>query len=149
MTFAEMFVIVWCLSVGLTDLYIRRIPNSLLIAAYLAALFSLLITGQALLGAHWQSVAIGTGVSLLLTLPAYAARLLGAGDVKLILAMAFIGGWQLMLSAFVIASILAIIFVIAHVIFTRFTTRQSKPNRWIPFGAALSAGLLSVIGVAI
>jgi Flp pilus assembly protein protease CpaA len=149
MSIAEMFVIVWCLSVGLTDLYIRRIPNSLLIAAYLAALFSLLITGQALLGAHWQSVAIGAGVSLLLTLPAYAARLLGAGDVKLILAMAFIGGWQLMLSAFVIASILAIIFVIAHFIFTRFSSRQSKPNRWIPFGAALSAGLLSVIGVVI
>ena len=81
MTIAEMSVIVWCLSVGLTDLYFRRIPNSLTIGAYLVAIFSLLITGQALLGAHWQSVAIGIGVSLFLTLPAYAARLLGAGDV--------------------------------------------------------------------
>lgn len=149
MTIAEMSVIVWCVSVGLTDLYFRRIPNILMIGAYSVPIFSSLITGQALLGAHWQSVAIGIGVSLLLTLPAYAARLLGAGDVKLILAIALIGGWQLMPSSFVIASILAIVFVIAHNIFIRFSTSQSQPKRWIPFGAALSVGLLSVIRVAV
>ena len=149
MTIAKMSVIVWCLSVCLTDIYFRRIPNILTIGAAFAAVFSLLITGQALLGAHWQSVTIGVGVSLSLTLPAYTVRLLGAGDVKLILAIAVIGGWQLMLSSFVIASILAIVLVIAHVIFIKFSTLQSKPKRWIPFGAALSVGLLSTIWMAV
>jgi hypothetical protein len=66
MTIAEMSVIVWCVSVGLTDLYLRRIPNILTIGAYLVAISSLLITGQALLGAQWQSVAMGVVLSLLL-----------------------------------------------------------------------------------
>ena len=149
MTIAEMSVIVWCVSVCLTDLYFRSIPNILTIGAYLVAIFSLLITGHALLGAQWQSVAMGVVLSLLLTFPAYAVRLLGAGDVKLILAIAVIGGWQLMLSSFVIASILSIVLVVSHIIFIQFRTRQSKPKRWIPFGAALSVGLLSTIGVAV
>jgi Flp pilus assembly protein protease CpaA len=149
MPIAEMIVAAWCLGVVFTDLRFRRIPNSLMVGAYLVAGLSLLITGHALMGPHWQSVILGVGVSLALTLPAYAARLLGAGDVKLILAIALIGGWYLTLFAFVIASILAITFVIANIIFTQFGTHQVPPKRWIPFGAALSAGLLSAIGVAV
>ena len=148
MTSLEIIVAAWCLSVGLIDLYTRRIPNILTIGACLIAALHLLFTGHALLGAGWQSVSIGIVFSLLLTLPAYAARLLGAGDVKLLLAIALIGGWHLTLFAFVIASILAVIFGIAHLVAIRFSTYQSKPKRWIPFGAALSAGLLCAIGIA-
>jgi len=147
-TTVELIVVAWCLSVGLADLYARRIPNILALGACLIAIICLLITGHTLLGANWQSVAIGVGVSLLLTLPAYAARLLGAADVKIILAIALIGGWYLTLFAFVIASILAMLLSVAHLLFTRFNTQQNKPKRWIPFGAALSAGLLCAIGMA-
>jgi prepilin peptidase CpaA len=147
-TTVELIVVVWCLSVGLADLYTRRIPNTLALGACLIAAINLLVTGHTLLGANWQSVAIGVGVSLLLTLPAYAACLLGAADVKIILAIALIGGWYLTLFAFVIASILAMLLSVAHLLFTRFNTQQYKPKRWIPFGAALSAGLLCAIGMA-
>lgn len=148
MTIVEMIVLTWCLSVGLADLYARRIPNILTLGACLIAVFYLLNTGHALLGATWQSAVLGALVGLALTLPAYAARLLGAADVKLILAIALTAGWYLTLFAFVIASILAILFSVAHVIFTRFITPPNNLKRWIPFGAALSAGLLCAIGVA-
>jgi Flp pilus assembly protein protease CpaA len=148
MTNLDMIVVAWCLSVGLSDLYRRHIPNILTIGACLIAVISLLFTGHALLGAHWQSVALGTAISLLLTFPAYAARLLGAGDVKLLLAIAMIAGWHLTLFAFVIASILAMLFGVTHILFARFIGHQNKPKRWIPFGAALSAGLVCAIGMA-
>jgi len=148
MTITEMIVIAWCLGIGLADLYARRIPNSLTLGVCLIAMISLLVTGHALLGANWQSVALGALVSLLVTLPAYAAGWLGAGDVKLLLAMALVGGWYLTLFAFVVASLLAIMFAIAHVTLSRFNTHPIKPKKWFPFGAALSAGLLCAIGMA-
>lgn len=149
MTIVEISVVAWCLSIGLTDLYARRISNVLTLGACLIAVLSLLVTGHALLGsADWQSVIIGAAVSLLLTLPAYAVRLLGAGDVKLILAIALMGGWYITLFAFVAGSILAILFGIVHVLFVRFSSQQRTLKRWIPFGAALSAGLLCAMGVA-
>lgn len=148
LTNLEMMVVAWCLCVALADLYARRIPNILTLGACVIAVFSFLITGHALLGANWQSVVIGAAVSLTLTLPAYAASLLGAGDVKLLLAIALISGWYFTLFAFVIASLLAILFYVAHLISIQLNTPQSKPRRWIPFGAALSAGLLCAIGVA-
>lgn len=148
MTIVELMVVAWCLSIGLTDLYARRIPNILTLGAGLIATLSLLVTGHALLGTYWQSALIGAAVSLLLTLPAYALRLLGAGDVKLLLAIALIGGWYMTLFAFVVASILAILFGIVHTLFSRLNTQQHTPKRWIPFGTALSAGLLFAIGVA-
>lgn len=147
MTIIETLVVLWCLSVCLSDLHARRIPNTLTIAGCLIAVFSLLFTGHTLLGESWQSAVLGTIISLLLTLPAYVARLLGAGDVKLILVIALIGGLYLTLFSFVIASFLSILLSFSYFIFTQFSAQKNNPKRWIPFGAALSAGLLCAIGV--
>lgn len=147
MTIAEMIVVAWCFSVGLADLSSRRIPNVLTLGVCLVAICWLLVNGYSILNASLPSVALGVGVSLLLTLPAYLTRLLGAGDVKLFLAIALLGGAHLTLSAFVIASVLAMIFLIAHSLFFRLSRHSQKPKRWIPFGAALSVGLLCSIGV--
>ena len=147
MTIAEMIVVGWCLSVTLSDVSSRRVPNVLTLGVCLAAICWLLVTGHSILNASLPSVALGVGVSLLLTLPAYLTRLLGAGDVKLLLAIALLGGAYLTLYAFVIASILAMVFVVAHALFFRFNRHSQKPKRWIPFGAALSAGLLCAIGI--
>lgn len=148
MTIAEMIVVAWCLSVGLADLYARRIPNALTLGVCLAAICWLLVTGHSILDANWQSVAFAVFASLLLTLPAYAARLLGAGDVKLLLAIALLGGGDLTLFAFVIAAILAMLFCAAREMLIRFKAPTPTPARWFPFGAALSAGLLCAIGLA-
>ncbi|MBF4992322.1 prepilin peptidase [Methylophilus sp. QUAN] len=147
MPIAETLIIAWCLGIGLADLYTRRIPNILAFGLGLIAIGWLLLTGQAMLGADWPSVALGVVASLLLTLPAYAARLLGAGDVKCLLVIALLGAWHMTLLVFVIATMLATVFGLAHMLFMRFSSHHTTPKRWIPFGAALSAGLLCVIGI--
>lgn len=147
MTIAEMIVVAWCFSVAMADVWSRRIPNVLTLGVCLVAICWLLVNGHSILYASLPSVALGVGASLLLTLPAYLSRLLGAGDVKLLLTIALLGGAHLTLSAFVIASMLAIIFLIAHSLFSRFSQYSEKPKRWIPFGATLSAGLLCAIGI--
>lgn len=148
MTIAELIVTAWSLTVGVADLSARRIPNVLTLGICLIAIAWLLATGHSILGANWQSAILAALISLLLTLPAYALQLLGAGDTKLLLAIALIGGTHLTLLAFVIASILAMIFWIAHSLFSRLGQRLERPKRWIPFGAALSAGLVCAIGMA-
>jgi len=147
MPIAETIIIVWCLGIGLADLYARRIPNILTLGLGLIAIGWLLITGQAMLGADWQPVALGVATSLLLTLPAYAAGMLGAGDVKCLLVIALLGPWHTMLLTFVIAAMLASVFGLVYMLFIRLRTNQAIPKRWMPFGAALSAGLLCVIGM--
>jgi Flp pilus assembly protein protease CpaA len=148
MTIAEMIVVAWCLSISLTDLHARRIPNVLTLGAWLIATCWLLINGHAMLGAHWQSVAVGVIASLLLTVPAYAARMLGAGDVKLLLAIALLSGWHTTLLTFAIAAILALILGIVYMLFIRFSGSPATSGKWLPFGAALSAGLLCSIRIA-
>lgn len=145
MTIAKMIVAAWCLSISLADLYARRLPNLLTLGMCLLAIGWLLVTGHAMLGASWQSVMLSALVSLLLTLPAYVGRWLGAGDVKLLLAIALLGGNEIMLITFVIAAILAALFCMATFCFTQFSMFSPKSKRWIPFGAALGVGLLCVI----
>lgn len=147
MPIAETIIIAWCLGVGLADVTTRRIPNMLTLGLGLIATSWLLMSGQAMLGADWPSVALGVVASLLLTLPAYAARLLGAGDVKCLLVIALLGAWHMTLLVFVIATMLATLFGLAHMLFMRLSSHHTTPKRWIPFGAALSAGLLCVIGI--
>lgn len=131
---------------GLMDLYARRLPNILTLGMSLLAIGWLLVSGHAMLGASWSSVLVGVLVSLLLTLPAYATRWLGAGDVKMLLAIALLAGNQMMLLVFVIAAVLAALFGIVTFCLPASGMSSVTSKRWIPFGAALSAGLLCVIG---
>ncbi len=145
MTLAKMIVASWCICAGLTDLYFRRLPNLLTLGMCLVATGWLLATGHAMLGVNWSSVVPGVLVSLLLTLPAYAVGWLGAGDVKMLLAIALLTGSEGMLVAFVIAAILAALFCIVTFCINQSSTSSLRSTRWIPFGAALGAGLLCVI----
>ncbi len=147
MSLLEMIVVAWCLLVCASDMLARRIPNSLTVGASLFAIAHLLLTGQTILGMEWQSALIGAAASLILTVPAYATRILGAGDVKLFLAIGLIGGWYLALFTYVLASIITVWVGVTCLVYSRIAHHQTKPGRWIPFGAALSAGLLLAMGV--
>lgn len=147
MTIAEMIVAAWCLVVAVTDLHARRIPNMLTLGICVIALCWLLFTGHSMLNATMQSAAVGAAISLLFTLPAYAARLLGAADAKLLLAMALIAGSYLTLFSFVIAALLAVVFGLVYVLISRLRARPITRKRWLPFGAALGVGLLLAIGI--
>ncbi len=147
MPIAKLMIIAWCLGVATADLSARRIPNILTLGMCLVAIFWLLFTGHSMLNATAQSAAIGAAISLLFTLPAYAARLLGAADAKLLLAIALIAGSYLTLFSFVIAALLAALFGLAYLLISRLRAQPITRKRWLPFGAALGVGLLFVIGI--
>jgi Flp pilus assembly protein protease CpaA len=147
MTVAEMIVVAWCLVVAMSDLHARRIPNMLTLGMCGIAVCWLLLTGHSMLNATLQSTAIGAAISLLLTLPAYAARLLGAADAKLLLAIALVAGSDLTLFSFVIAALLAAVLGMAYLLIAWLRARPFTGNRWLPFGAALGVGLLCAIGI--
>lgn len=93
----------------------------------------LAVTGQGWLGTFPTSCFAAWALALVLTVPAYALKRLGAGDAKLLAAMGLLGGMEAMLVAYAIAGLLvggtAIIWMLAY--------------RWMP----LLAPQLSSIGI--
>ncbi len=146
MPVSEAMVAAWSLAVCLSDLNARRIPNILSFGAMLLATGFLLATGHAVLGADWQSAVLAACLGLVLTVPAYLAGWLGAGDVKLLFAIGLLAGWKITLFSFVIAGLISGSAAIAYLILTRNTGLSVSRKRWLPFGAALSLGLLLAIG---
>ena len=86
-------------------------------------------------------------LALLLTMPAYLLRWLGAGDVKLLLAIAVMGGWQYVLTSFVIAGLVSGITTLAMLQYSTYSGHQLTAGRWMPFGAMLAAGLIASMGI--
>lgn len=130
-----------------TDLTVRRIPNLYSIGAALLALAFLAVTGEAMLGANRQAVLPGVALALALTLPGYFARWLGAGDVKLLIAIGLLGGWQVVLISFAVAGLLGGAAVLSGLMLARYSGYPMTAGRWLPFGAALAIGLLVAIGL--
>ncbi len=147
MGYTYALVIAWTIAACLSDLKTRRIPNILSFGAMLLATGYLLTTGHAVLGAAWQSAVLAAGLGLALTVPAYLAGWLGGGDVKLLFAIGLLAGWEITLSSFVIASLIAGLAAIVYLTLTRYFDLPVSRKRWLPFGAALSVGLLLAIGM--
>ena len=147
MRMAILPVIAWGLAVLVTDLAVRRIPNLYSLGAAVVGLAFLAYTGEAVLGGSWVAVLLGTGLALVLTLPGYLAHWLGAGDVKLLFAIALLGGWQAVLVSFVVAGLLGGLLAWAALLLQRYAGRPLPARRWLPFGAALALGLLVAIGI--
>lgn len=148
MAVIKLMVVAWCLGICTSDLVQRRIPNFMSFGAIVLAGGYLLATGQAALGASWQSALLGGLLGLLLTLPAYLAGQLGAGDVKLLLAMGLLAGWYMTLFAFVFAALIAGVVGVGYMICVHYGGLAVSLKKRMPFGAALSLGFLLAIGVA-
>jgi prepilin peptidase CpaA len=85
--------LVLLLSALYLDLRYQRIPNKLCLFAFVVALVLQGVTSQ------WHGIAqalLGAGLALLLLLPAYALRWLGAGDVKLMIAVGAFSGPEIL-----------------------------------------------------
>jgi prepilin peptidase CpaA len=95
----------WACSIAYFDARYRRIPNVLSLGAWLVAVFVLLARHASLTGAAPFSALAAAGVGLLLTLPAYVARKLGAGDVKYMVAIGLLTSWSITLTCFVVAAL--------------------------------------------
>lgn len=81
-------VFVWFAACSIQDLLQRHISNVLTFGAAALALLYLLWTGHTWLGASAAEGGWALLVALVLTLPGYALNKLGAGDVKLLMALA-------------------------------------------------------------
>ena len=81
---------------GIYDLRCRRIPNWLVLCGLAAGLVL----------NPWQTSLGGVGVALLIYLPFYLLRGMGAGDVKLMMAVGSLCGPRDWLAVFVITSLL-------------------------------------------
>ncbi len=138
----QLMVVIWALSVAAMDIAQRRIPNFLVGGAAFVCLFALAWIGQAPLGGEPWSVAGGLALALLLTLPGYLMRQLGAGDVKMLMAVATMGGYVLVVQTFVIGSLLAAGLVFFYWRFPRAQAPARLPGKYLPFGAALAVGLI-------
>ena len=81
-------LLVWALACAVQDARHRRISNWLTLGLCTLAAGYLLLTGHSFTGAPAGTVVLGLLLALTLTLPGYAAGKMGAGDVKLLAALA-------------------------------------------------------------
>ncbi len=150
----ELMFCIWAGLVTFFDLAHRRVPNLLSLGALVLGLSYLLVTGQVfyydqpISSAFW-----GLAVAFLLTIPGYATKTLGGGDVKLLAAIAVLCGVKVVVASFVLASLgvlagLMIWWQLKPQLVTSgwvSVSRESNKRRYIPFGAALALAMGVVI----
>ncbi|MDY7530689.1 prepilin peptidase [Pseudomonas sp. Bout1] len=83
----SLVLFVWLVLCAVQDVRLRQVSNRLTLGACLLALVYLLFSGTTWLGAPAVEGGLAFGVALLFTVPGYAMGRLGAGDVKLIVAL--------------------------------------------------------------
>ena len=91
-----------------SDLYARRVPNALLVAALaIGALWQVasIIIGKPAVPGVGVAV-LGLVIGLVLMLPFYAIRWMGAGDVKFFATLGFLLGAKALLPIWIIGSLL-------------------------------------------
>ncbi|WP_446433806.1 prepilin peptidase [Pseudomonas sp. 1152_12] len=94
-------VVVWLVLCAVQDARQRLLANRLTLGAALLALIYLLWTGTTWLGAAAGQGLLAFVLALLLTLPGYALGRLGAGDVKLLAALALASDAEYLLYSFI------------------------------------------------
>jgi prepilin peptidase CpaA len=125
---------------AISDYRVHRIPNWLLMSG---AIFGV-ICNTALAPSPYANILFplaGLGLGLVLFLPLYLVRAMGAGDVKLLAMVgAFLGPgdtFRAALASMIVGGVLSIVFVLA-----RGTARRMFHN----LGSLFQVGLLSVAG---
>ncbi|XSG85592.1 MAG: A24 family peptidase [Methylohalobius sp. ZOD2] len=133
----------WAALCGGFDAAWRRIPNYLTLGGHLAGAGMIAATGHGWLGDPWTSCLKAWALALGLTLPAYALRWLGGGDVKLLTAMGLLGGIQVLLTTYVVGALLVAGGLIAWRTLQSWGWVWASPTgkkRNLPFGLGLSVG---------
>lgn len=142
-------VLLWFTACATQDLLQRHIANSLTIGAAALALLYLLWTGHTWLGASAAEGGWALLIALLLTLPGYALNKLGAGDVKLLIALALATDRLMLLGTFIGAGLSAGLWwwlapKICSLLNQRITPPvigcTGKPSKKLPFAPFLLCG---------
>ncbi len=112
----SLILLLLLLAAAIFDLRTRRIPNRLTFGGTTVALLYSLVAPPHSGGLLWALGGLGLG--LVLMLPLYLLRAMGAGDVKLMaMAGAFLGPegtWQAVIFVFIVGGILAVVYALWH-----------------------------------
>ena len=105
-------VMVWLVLCAAQDVRQRLLANRLTLGVALLAMIYLFWTGTTWLGASIGQGLLAFFLALLLTLPGYAVGRLGAGDVKLLAALALVSDAKYLLWSFVGAAVANLLWLI-------------------------------------
>ncbi|NLZ79144.1 MAG: prepilin peptidase [Gammaproteobacteria bacterium] len=81
-------VLVWSFTCAAQDIKYKKISNFLTIGMFIAATLYILISGNTLLNASFQNAIFAFMLAIALSLPGYITGRMGAGDVKMLCALA-------------------------------------------------------------
>lgn len=139
----------WLAACAIQDLYQRQIANTLTLGGTGLALLYLLWNGHTWLGAPASEGGLALLIVLLLTLPGYALNKFGAGDVKLLIALALATDRLTVLGTFIGAGVCLLTWTlfaskIFPLIYQRVTPSETPPldaaPKKAPFAPFLLAG---------
>jgi prepilin peptidase CpaA len=137
------------IAAAIEDAVRLRISNVTCLAVFATALIAMAIRGFP--PELWQNVIV-FALLLLCGTAAFAARLLGGGDVKLLAAvglwMSFPSAVWLLAAVFISGGVLAVLFILARPMRRRIIDSRGKPgSSEIPYGLAIVSGALIVFAV--
>ena len=106
-------LIFMCAAIIGYDILFRRVPNGVLLLSLLAHAGYFSVTGHGITGIDMSQSLIGGVVGLLIFLPLYMWRVMGAGDVKFLIVLGVLLGGGGLISTWLIGSLLAGVHAIA------------------------------------
>lgn len=146
-TLSLLALLSWLLLVMVIDLRYRKIPNLLSLGGMASAGVVLLLTGNTVTREPALVALAGLVLALLLTVPGHLAGKLGAGDVKLLAAIGLLCGLQMMLQAWMLASIAVFAWFMlrSHQLMLLFAGFIDIQRGTVAYGAALAAALILIL----
>lgn len=143
---ASLAMCVWAGGLAYEDWRWRRLPNALLLVGILLGAAHCLAYGLLPFGATLSDAGLAALAGLLLFLPFYGMGWMGAGDVKLLAVIGWLGGFKVLFAALLYASLLAgllAVLLLSPACREHMSSRQieARLRGRIPLGAGLAVAL--------
>lgn len=160
--YPTLLIALWACSIAYFDARYRRIPNVLSLGAWLLAAVVLLTRHTSMTGEPVSSALFAAGFGLLVTLPAYALKKLGAGDVKFLVGIGLLTSLPVTMACFLVAALcgglLAVFWlnlpILLNTLPARWRPRSKGFGDWagmpvqdrrMAYGTLLAFGLISAL----
>ena len=146
-------VLLWLVACAVQDTRQRLLANRLTLGVALLGGLYLFWTGTTWLGASLGQGLWALMLALLLTLPGYALGRLGAGDVKLLVALALVSDAEYLLGAFIGAAVASVLWLLLAPKFWPLMSQRlgaclenlaPEPSKKLPFAPFLLVGFTLV-----